>query len=89
MADPLTQTMARAHGSVTGATVAAPSPEAPLNFGAACDASFYQLAGIPAIAYGPGDLKIAHCRDEHVLVAEITPAAKALALAVLDWSRED
>jgi acetylornithine deacetylase/succinyl-diaminopimelate desuccinylase-like protein len=86
---PLVQTMARAHGTVTGAAVAPPSPEGPLNFGAACDASFYQLAGIPAIAYGPGDLKIAHCRDEHVLVAEITTAAKALALAVIDWSGED
>ncbi len=85
---PLCQTMAQAHATVAGAPVPPPSPQTPANFGAACDATFYQLAGIPAIAYGPGDLKIAHCRDEHVLVPEITAAAKVLALAALDWCEE-
>ena len=82
---PLTQAMARAHEAVSGEAVRDPSPEHPVNFGAASDASFYEDEGIPAILYGPGDLKIAHCRDEHVHVEEVVLAAKALASAVLDW----
>jgi len=85
---PLVQSVARAHAAASGRAVPSPGPASPANFGAACDASFYQLAGIPAIAYGPGDLKIAHCRDEHVLVEEIVTAAKTLALAVIDWCEE-
>jgi acetylornithine deacetylase/succinyl-diaminopimelate desuccinylase-like protein len=54
--------MVRAHEAASGET-APPSPECPVNFGAASDASFYEGAGIPAIVCRPGDLKIAHCRD--------------------------
>jgi acetylornithine deacetylase len=82
---PLTQTMVRAHEAASGGRVHDPSPEHPVNFGAASDASFYEDAGIPAILYGPGDLKIAHCRDEHVLVDEVVLAAQALASAVIEW----
>jgi acetylornithine deacetylase len=82
---PLVQTMARAHEAAAGEIVAAPGPEAPVNFGAASDGSFYEAAGIPALVYGPGDLKIAHCKDEYVLLDEVATAAKALAAAALDW----
>ncbi len=82
---PLTQTMVAAHEAASGEPVPDPSPEHPVNFGAASDASFYEAAGIPAIVYGPGDLKIAHCRDEYVLVDEVVLGAKALAGAVIDW----
>jgi acetylornithine deacetylase len=82
---PLVQTMARAHEAATGEPVGVPSPERPVNFGAASDGSFYEDAGIPAVVYGPGDLKIAHGKDEHVLLEEVATAAKALAAAVLDW----
>jgi acetylornithine deacetylase len=44
---------------------------------------------VPAIVYGPGELRIAHGIDEHVLVDEIPVAARALALAVLDWCGTD
>ncbi len=81
----LTRTMVRAHEAASGEAVAAPSPERPVNFGAASDASFYEGAGIPAIVYGPGDLKIAHGRDENVRLDEVRLGAKALAAAVLDW----
>jgi acetylornithine deacetylase len=81
----LTQTMVRAHESVSGEEVRDPSPAHPVNFGAASDASFYEDAGIPAIVYGPGDLKIAHCKDEYILIDELVSGAKALALAVLRW----
>jgi acetylornithine deacetylase len=81
----LAQTMARGHEAASGERVGSPSPERPVNFGAASDGSFYEREGIPAVVYGPGDLKIAHCRDEHVVLDEVTTAAKALAAAVVDW----
>jgi acetylornithine deacetylase len=81
----LTQTMVRAQEMVSGVPVRPPTPQNPVNFAAASDASFYEAAGIPAIVYGPGDLKIAHCRDEFVLVDELVLAAQALAAATLEW----
>lgn len=81
----LTQAMVRGHESATGAAVRPPTPQNPVNFGAASDASFYEAAGIPAIVYGPGDLKIAHGRDEYVAVDELLAAAKALTATVLEW----
>ena len=63
----------------------APSPSHPVNFGAACDGSFYEDNGIPAIVYGPGDLKVAHGRDESVAIDELVMAAKAMAAAALEW----
>lgn len=86
---PITQTMVAAHAAVQGARQPDPTPDHPSNFGAACDATFYQWEGIPAIVYGPGELRIAHGIDEHVLVDELTASAKALALAALDWCGTD
>ena len=48
-------------------------------------ASSTRREGIPAIVYGPGDLKIAHCKDEFVLLDEVAIAAKALARRRIDW----
>ncbi|MEY4226361.1 MAG: hypothetical protein RL190_1118, partial [Actinomycetota bacterium] len=86
---PITQTMVAAHAAASGTRQPDPTPDHPSNFGAACDATFYQAEGIPAIVYGPGELRIAHGIDEHVLVDELTLAAQALALAVLDWCGTD
>jgi acetylornithine deacetylase len=82
---PLTQAMARGHERAAGVSLRPPTPQNPVNFAAASDASFYEAAGIPAIVYGPGDLKIAHCRDEYVLVEELIVSAKALTATVLEW----
>ena len=82
---PLAQATAHGHEAATGARVLPPGPERPNNFGAASDGSFYEAAGIPSVVYGPGDLKLAHGRDENVLVDEIGTAAKALAAVVLEW----
>jgi len=81
----LVQTMARAHEAATGETLRAPDPAHPVNFGAACDGSFYEAEGIPAVVYGPGDLKTAHGCNEHVALDETAMAARALALVTLDW----
>ncbi len=82
---PLVQTLVSAHESVTGAAVPAPSPAYPVNFGAASDGSFYEDEGIPSVVYGPGNLEIAHCRDEHVELDELVLAARVLAAAAIDW----
>jgi acetylornithine deacetylase/succinyl-diaminopimelate desuccinylase-like protein len=82
---PLTQTLARAHETATGRSIPAPSPAHPANFGAAMDGTWLQAAGIPTICFGPGDVRIAHCKDEFVQVDEITAAATSLAFAVIDW----
>jgi acetylornithine deacetylase len=79
------QTLAASHARVSGATIAPPSPEHPVAFGAASDASFYEAAGIPSVVFGPGDLRIAHCKDESVSLSEIVNAAKSLAVAVTEW----
>jgi acetylornithine deacetylase len=82
---PLPQTLARAYEAVTGEAVAAPSRERPASFGAAMEGTWLERAGIPSVAFGPGDLRLAHGRDEYVEVAEIVVAAKALAACALEW----
>jgi acetylornithine deacetylase len=82
---PLVQTVVRAHEAVSGQTVPPPSPAHPVNFGAASDGSFYEDEGVPAVVYGPGDLKIAHCRDESVDLDEVVLAAKVLTSAAIAW----
>jgi acetylornithine deacetylase len=82
---PITQTLRAAHERVTGSRVPDPSPQTPVNFGAAMDGTWLQAAGIPTIVFGPGEGKIAHGRDEYVTLEEIFGAARSLAVAVLDW----
>ena len=44
-----------------------------------------RLAGIPhCVAYGPGELELAHQPDESVRIADVVSAAKVIALAALD-----
>jgi succinyl-diaminopimelate desuccinylase len=44
-----------------------------------------RIAGIPhCIAYGPGELELAHQPDEHCRIDDIVAATKVLALATLD-----
>src|SRR5262249_14147342 len=39
-------------------------------FSAVCDAAFLNIAGIPAVIYGPGNLLQAHAVDEYVNIEE-------------------
>jgi succinyl-diaminopimelate desuccinylase len=44
-----------------------------------------RIAGLPhCVAYGPGDLELAHQPDEHCRVDDLVNAAKVIALATLD-----
>jgi acetylornithine deacetylase/succinyl-diaminopimelate desuccinylase-like protein len=54
-------------------------------FAAVDDASFLTAAGIPAISYGPGDLRVAHAVDEHVEIAELITATRTYALLAASW----
>ncbi|MEN8376633.1 MAG: ArgE/DapE family deacylase [Gemmatimonadota bacterium] len=48
------------------------------------ESRFYAQAGVPAIAYGPGDLEVSHGPDESVVVERIVECAQAYALTALD-----
>jgi acetylornithine deacetylase len=54
-------------------------------FAAVEDTTFLTSAGIPAISYGPGDLRIAHSVDEHVDTGELVTACKTYALLAATW----
>jgi len=47
------------------------------------DGPTFSRAGIPTIAFGPGDILRAHAVDEHVPVAELVRAAQVLAVAAM------
>ena len=79
------QAMARAWEALTGEALPEPSPRNPVNFGAAMEGTWLSRAGIPSIVFGPGDLRVAHSRDESVAVEEVFVAAKAIAACALDW----
>jgi acetylornithine deacetylase len=49
------------------------------------DAAILTAAGIPAVCFGPGDIAVAHAREEFASVAEIEGAAATLTRVVRDW----
>jgi acetylornithine deacetylase len=82
---PLPQALARAFEAVTGEAAEQPTPQRPSNFGAAMEGTWLERAGIPSVCFGPGDLTVAHARDEHVRVDEVITAGKALAACAIEW----
>jgi acetylornithine deacetylase/succinyl-diaminopimelate desuccinylase-like protein len=50
------------------------------------DGTWLQNLGIPTVVFGPGELLVAHSKDEYVEVDQLRCAARTLALAVLDWT---
>lgn len=49
------------------------------------DAAILNAAGIPAICFGPGDIKLAHAAEEWVPIAEIERATTVLTRMALDF----
>jgi acetylornithine deacetylase len=47
------------------------------------DGPTFTRAGIPTIAFGPGDIVQAHAADEHVVIDEVVAAAQAIAVAAM------
>ena len=54
-------------------------------FPAGRDASHFTMHGIPAVIFGPGDLRNAHSVDEYVLVDEYLKCIETPAHTILDW----
>jgi len=53
------------------------------------DGPTFIRAGIPTIAFGPGDILNAHAVDEHVPVAELVRAAQVLAVTAMRFCEVD
>ena len=49
------------------------------------DAAILNAAGIPAICFGPGDIKLAHAAEEWVPVSDIESATAVLTRMALDF----
>ncbi len=47
------------------------------------DMRHFVKAGIPTVAYGPGDLRLAHSADEHVEIQELVTVAKVYAISAM------
>jgi acetylornithine deacetylase len=54
-------------------------------FAAVEDATFLNLGGVPAVSYGPGDLRVAHADDEHCVIDEVVAACKTYAVLAMQW----
>ena len=54
-------------------------------FIASCDATYFTQRGIPALAFGPGDLGCAHAVDEHVRLSQLIDAARVFARSMIGW----
>ena len=76
---PIVQSLARAIEQIEGAT---PSIEG-LSYWT--DAALLSAAGIPAICYGPGDIRLAHSATEWVPLSEVRRATAVLAQTAIDW----
>lgn len=50
---------------------------------------FVNLAHMPCIMYGPGDVRAAHQSDESVALADVVNVTKVIALAIARWCGEE
>jgi acetylornithine deacetylase len=58
-------------------------------FPAGCDARhLHNVAGVPTLVFGPGDLQYAHSIDERISLEEYIQAIKILALTVYEWTSQ-
>ena len=76
---PIVRTLAEAVEAVEGAA----APIEGLSYWT--DAALLSAAGIPAICYGPGDIRLAHSATEYVPVAELRRVTAVLAQCALSW----
>ncbi|MBS1881039.1 MAG: M20/M25/M40 family metallo-hydrolase [Actinobacteria bacterium] len=83
--EPIVGTVAAAIEAVQGSPVPPPSPQSPASVGASVDSTWIELAGIPVVTFGPGEMAVAHSPDERVAISELVTAAQVLALAIVEW----
>jgi acetylornithine deacetylase len=78
--DPVVTTLTAAARDVTGA---APPVEG-VTYGADMRL-LVNVAGIPTVLFGPGDVRVAHMADEHVSITDLTAAARCLVVAAMRY----
>lgn len=83
-AEEITAATVAAHEQAAVGTRFAGTPDV-VGFAAVEDCTFLTLGGVPAISYGPGDLRVAHADDEYVLIDEVVTSCKTFAVAAMDW----
>ena len=83
-AEEITGVTVRAHEQAAVGSRFAGTPDV-VGFAAVEDATWLTLGGVPAISYGPGDLRVAHADDEYVMIDEVVTACKTFAVAAMDW----
>jgi acetylornithine deacetylase/succinyl-diaminopimelate desuccinylase family protein len=87
-ASEITEAVCAAHTQAAEGTPLAGGAEVS-GFPAVDDASWFTLAGIPAISYGPGDLAVAHADNEFVRIDEVMCATRTFALLAMRWCGVD
>jgi acetylornithine deacetylase len=81
---PICHAVAKAHEAAAVGTRFEGTPPV-RGFAAVEDTAFLNIGGVPAISYGPGDIRVAHADDEYVLFDELLTATKTYALLAMDW----
>jgi acetylornithine deacetylase len=81
---PICETLQMAHTVAAKGTAYSDGP-AICGFAAVEDTAFLNAGGVPAVSYGPGDLRVAHADDEYVLIDEVMVACKTFAMAAMTW----
>lgn len=76
---PIVTALCDAHERSTGA------PTEVRGWTAVEDTTFLNAAGIPAVSYGPGDVRLAHAVDERVSIDEVLAATRTYALLAAAW----
>ena len=76
---PICKTVAIAHEKAHHASVIIDGFPAPV------DVPFLDQAGIPTLAYGPGNLPQAHAENEYVEIEQLVRASKTIAISALNW----
>ena len=76
---PVCQTLANAHEFVNSRSVTIDGFPAPV------DVPFLDQAGIPTVAYGPGNLPQAHAENEYVEIEQLILATKTIAVTAMNW----
>lgn len=83
-AHPICHAVQEAHQAAAAGTRFAGRP--PIRgFAAVEDTSFLNAGGVPAISYGPGDLRVAHADDEYIMIDELLTACRTYAALALTW----
>lgn len=86
-ANDITEAVVRAHEQAAAGSAFAGRPDI-AGFCAVEDCTFFTERGIPAISYGPGDVRVAHADDEFALIDQLITATKTFALLAVDWCEQ-